>query len=104
MSSDPEMVEVVQVDATVTDTYTVQKNIAANGRLFSGMIVGLNGLAFATGHGRVFALLAIAAAIPVGASVILDQMPHGTLRQRASMAVYALSAFAALAFCFNIVW
>lgn len=93
-----EPVERVIIDAAVTDTFTIQKNIAANGRLFSALVVAICLAAFIQGQGAIFAALAMLAAIPVGAAVILDQMPVNRTHKIASLAVYGLSAAVAAIF------
>ncbi len=97
-----DLVEVVQIDATLTDTFVIQKNIAANGRLFSTLVVVICLAAFVMGHGSTFAALAMFAAIPVGAAVILDQLPVGVTRLAATIANYAVSAAVVLIFLLSI--
>ena len=99
---DDDLVEVVQIDATLTDVFTIQKNIAANGRLFSALLVVICLAAFLHNYGSIFAALAMFAAVPVGMVVILDQLPVGRLRLVASLANYAVSAAVVLIFLASI--
>ncbi len=54
------------------------------------------------GYGPFFARLAVLAAVPVGLSVIIDQLPESRARLIASFATYAFSALVALSFLLTI--
>ena len=84
-------------------TLATMQNIAANGRLFCALIFAAHITAYLKTGSAIFALLAVVAAVPVGASCLLDQMPHGSTRARLSSVAYALAASAAFAFIFAIV-
>lgn len=76
-------------DIGVTDRLAVVKNIADNARLFCVLLVVINLVA---ANPR----LAVLAAVPVGLSCIVDQLPARVSRY-VSLAVYAFTAGIALA-------
>lgn len=69
----------------------VARNVAANGRLFSVLLVAVNLVAYLKAGAPSHLAFAIFAAIPVGASCLVDQMPSGRLRLLATAAVYTAS-------------
>ena len=62
----------------------IAKNIAANGRWFCALLALIN---LGSGH----PLIATLAAMPIGASCLVDQMPHGRARSVSVISVYALA-------------
>lgn len=74
----------------------IARNIAANGRLFSVLLVAINLVAFLKLGGGVHLLLALAGAVPVGASCLVDQMPGGRARLFATAVTYLVSITAIL--------
>ncbi|MFZ5692442.1 MAG: hypothetical protein ACOY5F_14430 [Pseudomonadota bacterium] len=62
----------------------VALNVATNGRLFCALLVLAN---IAAGNHA----LAVVSAAPVGLSCLVDQLPSGSKRTVAAMAVYALA-------------
>lgn len=79
-------------ETSVTDTLALNKNIAANGRWFSALIVVICLTAFCNGYGSDYLKAAVIAVMPVGAAVIVDQMRPGWPRTVASIAIYSFSA------------
>ncbi len=79
---------------TPHDIATIQ-NIATNGRWFCAMLFIL---ALWTNHPR----LALLAAIPVGAAVIVEQIQDERIAMWFATGIYALAVFAALLLLVNI--
>lgn len=74
----------------------VAQNVATNGRLFCAMLFTACLTMFVVRSDPAFAALAVVAAVPVGASCIVDQISHTAIRSIAALAVYACAAFVAL--------
>ena len=70
-----------------TDEYRIAlgQNIAANGRLFCALLVGIN--AYAGGS-----LLALLAALPVGVSCVVDQIENRRAHLAAAAITYTFTA------------
>ena len=60
----------------------IAKNIATNGRWFCALLTLIN---LGSGHPAIATL----AALPIGASCLVDQMPFGQPRAAATISVYA---------------
>lgn len=71
------------------------KNIATNGRVFSILLVAICIAFYHGGAGRWALGMAVLAALPVGLSCIVDQLPRPAARV-ASVAVYLLSVVVAV--------
>lgn len=69
----------------------ISRNIAINGRLFSVLLVAVNLVAYLKIGAASHLAFALLAALPVGASCLVDQMPSGRLRLLATAAVYTAS-------------
>jgi len=85
---------IIEGNVTVNDQLAVAKNIALNGRLFCLAIAAINTMA-----GWYFT--AVFAVVPLGLSVVIDQLPPGKLRTNATIASYALAGAAAIATILN---
>lgn len=79
----------------------IAQNIATNGRLFCSMLFVACLAAFIAGHGAWFARLAILAALVVGSSCIIDQLP-APLQKLWGLLNYALAALVAFLFLVTI--
>jgi hypothetical protein len=69
----------------------IAQNIAANGRLFSVLLVAVNLVAYLKTGSVNHLAFAILSALPVGASCLIDQIPGGRLRLFATAVVYTAS-------------
>jgi hypothetical protein len=86
----------------VLDGFLVPKNAAANGRLFSIAVAALCAAGWYLDHDKALGILAMAAVLPIGLSVLLDQLPAGRWRSYGVIANYALAAMPALGFLLSL--
>ncbi|MDK2769905.1 MAG: hypothetical protein KYX69_19580 [Sphingomonas sp.] len=101
--ADARKLKLLEIAAQDNLALATARNIAANGRLFCALIFAAHISAYLKIGGPLFAILAVVAAIPIGASCLIDQMPYGARRARLSSALYALATAAAFAFVFAVI-